>query len=116
MAKRPWNKGTKGLQVAWNKGKPWSEKSKRKMSIAHKGKTGDKAGNWKGDEAGYFALHLRISKQLGRPKLCEICRTTDKRKRYEWANLTGDYANVKDYRRMCQSCHRRYDNRKKVLK
>ena len=28
----PWNKGTKGLQVAWNKGKLWSDKSKMRMS------------------------------------------------------------------------------------
>lgn len=28
---------------------------------------------------------------------------------YEWANLTGDYKNPKDYIGMCIACHRKYD-------
>jgi len=34
----PWNKGKKGFQVAWNKGRPWPEESRRKMSESHKDK------------------------------------------------------------------------------
>lgn len=33
---KSWNKGKKGLQVAWNKGKSFSEESKKKMSDSHK--------------------------------------------------------------------------------
>lgn len=33
----PWNKGTNGLIVAWNKGIKMSEEQKRKMSESHKG-------------------------------------------------------------------------------
>ena len=33
----PWNKDKKGLQIAWNKGKPWSEETKRKISETLKG-------------------------------------------------------------------------------
>ena len=33
---------------------------------------------------------------------------------YDWANLTGDYADVSDFARMCRSCHRRYDNARVV--
>lgn len=29
--------------------------------------------------------------------------------RYLWANLTGRYQDVNDYRRMCASCHGRFD-------
>jgi hypothetical protein len=29
--------------------------------------------------------------------------------RYEWANLTGDYEDVRDFASMCVRCHRRYD-------
>ena len=36
--KAPWNKGKKGLQVAWNKGKHPSKETLRKMSIGLKGK------------------------------------------------------------------------------
>ena len=32
----PWNKGTKGLQTAWNKGRKWSNKTKIKMSQSSK--------------------------------------------------------------------------------
>jgi len=31
------------------------------------------------------------------------------KKRYQWASLTGDYADINDYKRMCQSCHAKYD-------
>lgn len=35
----PWNKGKKGVQVAWNKGLQFSEETKKKMSKAQQGKT-----------------------------------------------------------------------------
>lgn len=34
----PWNKGKKGSQVAWNKGIPFSEETRKRMSEAKKGK------------------------------------------------------------------------------
>jgi hypothetical protein len=37
------------------------------------------------------------------------------KKRYEWANLTGRYDDVKDYARMCISCHRKYDKKRREL-
>ena len=33
----PWNKGKKGLQICWNKGGHWSEKTKQKISNSLKG-------------------------------------------------------------------------------
>lgn len=38
----PWNKGKTGLQVAWNKGTPFSEEVRHKMSEAAKRKIGNK--------------------------------------------------------------------------
>lgn len=35
----PWNKGKKGIMVAWNKGKPHSEETKMKISAAKKKKS-----------------------------------------------------------------------------
>ncbi len=29
---------------------------------------------------------------------------------YEWATLTGRYDDVMDYKRLCASCHKRFDN------
>jgi hypothetical protein len=34
----PWNKGKRGVQVGWNKGKKYSDEFKKKLSEAHKGK------------------------------------------------------------------------------
>ena len=68
---------------------------------------------WKGKNATYAAKHYRLYKILGMPRKCQICGTVDKKKKYEWANLSGDFDNPKDYKRMCKSCHAKYD--KKVL-
>jgi hypothetical protein len=65
--------------------------------------------SWKGDEAGYKALHLRVITQKGQPNLCQRCGRTDDRYKYEWANLTGNYADINDYERMCDSCHAKFD-------
>ena len=67
--------------------------------------------NWKGEKAGYKAKHYRIYKIRGMPRKCEECGTTDPTKKYEWASLTKDYDNPKDYKRMCQKCHAKYDKR-----
>lgn len=48
----------------------------------------------------------------GTPSECEDCGTTEA-KRFEWANLTGNYQDVNDYRRLCTSCHNILD--KKIL-
>lgn len=63
---------------------------------------------WKGDDAKYAALHLRVAAARGKPSVCAACDTTASPK-FEWANLTGDYANVNDYVRLCGPCHKRMD-------
>lgn len=65
--------------------------------------------NWKGDEAGYQALHSRLHRRRGMPRHCEVCDTSNPSKTYDWANLTGRYEDIEDYKRMCRSCHRKYD-------
>jgi hypothetical protein len=60
--------------------------------------------------AEYAAHHYRVSKLRGKPSRCNRCGTTDLAKTYDWASLTGNYADPDDYERMCRSCHRRYDN------
>ena len=42
--KPSWNKGKKGLQVAWNKGIPTSEIAKQKNRLAHSGKNNSNYG------------------------------------------------------------------------
>lgn len=64
---------------------------------------------WKGDDAGRSALHCRVERLFGKPAKCATCGTTDPCRIYEWANLTGNYSDPLDYKRMCRPCHRAYD-------
>lgn len=72
---------------------------------------GDTNANWKGDSAGIAAFHKRLVALFGRPRRCDVCKTTDRRKHYDWANLTGRYKDPDDYKRMCRSCHWKYDSK-----
>ncbi len=57
---------------------------------------------------GSFHRHVRVIR--GTPAHCEHCGNTDRSIRYEWANLTGQYADPNDYIRLCKRCHMRFDN------
>jgi hypothetical protein len=76
--------------------------------------TGERNGTWKGDEAGYNALHLRVITARGRPSRCACCDTTDPAIRYHWANLSGHYEDIYDYARLCPACHIRLDARRRA--
>ena len=65
--------------------------------------------SWKGNDANYQALHLRVEIARGKPKCCSCCDTTDPNVKYEWANLSGRYTELTDYARLCVLCHRRLD-------
>lgn len=70
---------------------------------------GSASPSWLGDDATYKALHLRVSKERGRPARCETCGQDSPERRYDWANLSGRYADVNDYIRVCRPCHRKVD-------
>jgi len=76
---------------------------------AKRDQKGSKNSTWKGDAAGYQALHLRVSRLLGNPTRCDVCGTTDPTVSYDWANLSGRYYDIRDYLRMCRSCHWKRD-------
>lgn len=69
---------------------------------------GENNSTWRGPKAKYAALHYRVEAARGKPSRCEECGTTTA-KRFEWASLTKNYADVNDYRRLCTSCHKRFD-------
>lgn len=81
-----------------------------RRAAAKRHQIGDANPRWKGDAAGYQAMHLRVVTLRGKPMKCEKCGTEDPSKSYDWANLTGKYEDPQDFSRMCRSCHRRYDN------
>lgn len=70
---------------------------------------------WKGANASYKAFHARLKKRMGRAADygCSVCGTKDKTIRYEWANMTGNYTDMNDYKPMCVTCHRRYDKKRR---
>lgn len=79
----------------------------------HKYNYGPEHHNWKGNKASYDAFHHRVRFMKGEPKKCDVCGST-KKKNYQWANLSGKYHDIFDYKRMCVSCHIKYDfSRKK---
>lgn len=65
---------------------------------------------WKGNDVGYVSLHQWIRKHLGVPCRCEVCETTDKRKKYEWHNVDGLYERtLEGWQRVCRKCHYQLD-------
>lgn len=76
--------------------------------IGNHDQRGDKNPCWRGEKAGYKALHGRVRAMFGKPSRCDICGTTVA-KRFDWANLTGKYDDPSDYKRMCKTCHCKYD-------
>jgi len=74
--------------------------------IGQKGKALPTKGLFKATS--YGACHYKVRKLRGTPSLCEVCGTTTAKK-FEWANLTGNYADINDYKRMCASCHDKFD-------
>lgn len=96
------------------RGIPKSKKHIESVSKALTGRkrpeiTEDKHPSWKGDLVGYSALHDWVSRRLGNPKKCDICKTTDN-VRFQWSNISRLYKrDLLDWRRLCLKCHRRSD-------
>lgn len=74
--------------------------------------TGEKSALWRGSKASYSPLHKRVYKLKGKANSCDEIGCTKISKRFEWANLTGNYEDINDYRSMCKSCHAKFDNAK----
>ena len=68
---------------------------------------GDRNDAWRGNEATYAAMHKRVEAVRGKPSQCELCGVAGVE--CEWANQSGNYADVNDYKRLCLPCHRKLD-------
>lgn len=79
--------------------------------VARKGKNHP---NWKGDKAKYLTKHIDIYRKYGKSNKCENKKCSKICKQYEWSNISGKYLRKRsDYRMLCISCHRRYDNKRR---
>lgn len=108
---------TKETRKRWSKirtGRQISQETKNKMSLVRKGiNSNEKHYLWKGDDVGYFALHTWIRKKLPSTKSCQICLLKPP---YDCACITGVYnRELKNWARLCKSCHKILDNRKKQI-
>lgn len=93
----------------WNKGKKMTLKYRENISKSLVGKFGSESRGWKGDKAGYVAIHTWLIKNFKKPKKCQKCWKS-KVSRLEWANISGKYTrDIKDYLALCPPCHRRMD-------
>lgn len=62
-------------------------------------------------KSAYIAIHVWVSKTLGRPSRCSSCSEDGlSGGRIHWANISGYYLReIKDWVRLCAKCHSRYD-------
>jgi hypothetical protein len=97
-------------KIVWG----WMKRADLKARVAAKrDQRGEKNAYWGGKDGivGYEAYHYRVIARRGQPSECVDCGTTDPSKKYDWANLTGNYADVNDYKRLCRSCHSKLDRK-----
>jgi hypothetical protein len=99
-----------GIRPPSRKGIPHTEKHKLYMSEIMKGRNkGEKNGMWAGETVSILGLHEWISKNYGRPKVCQKCGSSNRR--IEWANISGDYKRyINDFIPLCRPCHFKFDN------
>lgn len=65
----------------------------------------------KQEESEYNSVHMWVHRHYGKAAKCEICGATNPDKRYEWANVSGEYRRERsDFRELCQSCHKKHDH------
>lgn len=119
FGKKSWNRGLKGVQVAWNKGKRMSTEQKEKISKNRTGKMlATENPEWKGEKVSYRGLHRWVQKNFGTPCVCEFCKKRNLTgRKIHWANKSGLYKRYRtDWLRLCGSCHGAYDKKNGLRK
>ncbi len=77
-----------------------------KISLA---KIGEKNPMWKGEKAGYLAIHEFVHRRIKKPKWCQRCR---KRPAIDLANISQNYKReLSDWIYLCRRCHMSEDGR-----
>jgi len=74
--------------------------------------------SWVGNKIQYAPLHRWIIRNYGNPDKCETCKKVGSRNKGQWnihwSNISGLYKrDIKDFRGLCVSCHRKYDQKQK---
>lgn len=70
---------------------------------------GEQNNLWRGSEASYRSIHSWVGNHKPKSTCCEQCNAQGIR--LEAANISKQYhRDIEDYRWLCVSCHRAYDN------
>ena len=86
------------------KGREWSEERKATYSKSY---AGVKHHSFKGDKAGYNAIHSWVNTYKRKPNNCEHCGA---QKKLQLANKDHKYSRaLDDYMYLCRSCHVKWD-------
>ena len=65
---------------------------------------------WKGDSAGYHAIHEWIRRRKKKPDTCENCKNASP---MDLANISQEYhRDINDFEWLCRKCHMDKDGRK----
>lgn len=106
----PWNKG---LDMRDNRLRSAVLKS-AKIRVELGSNRGEKHYNWKGGQVSYKRMHTWVNRWKGKAKICVNCGAT---MHIDWANISGLYKrDLDDYKSLCKSCHKKYDNIRKGVK
>lgn len=88
-------------------GRKLSPETRAKMAAARRG---ERNVNWKGDAAGYYAVHIWMVTNFPKTGICEHCEIAADRRPHDYANLSGDYRRDRsDWKELCRKCHRALD-------
>jgi hypothetical protein len=80
----------------------------------HVNNIGENNPAFKGDNAGYFAIHAWVRRRKPKPLLCEKCLITPPR---DLANKSGKYLrDASDWEYLCRFCHMEGDGRNEKLR
>ena len=95
-----------------------SEKTKRKIGLANRGKqinVGENNPLWKGENVGYYALHQWVRFRLPKPERCPMCNASAPANAKRWldlANISQEYKrDLTDWEWLCRKCHMTKDGR-----
>lgn len=111
-----WSRGTRGVVIGWAKGKTFSDEYKKRLSLAHIGKTGELSGNWKGGittadklQRGKFRRDIQKMVFERDDYTCQMCGVRGKDMQVDhiqsWAEYVELRFKMENCRTLCSDCH-----------
>ena len=92
-------------------GHGFSEETLKKMRENHADFSGKNNPNWRNNDVGKIGIHLWLSKNFKKKKICEFCGKHGNSFSVQWAKLKNKpYARLREnFIELCARCHKNYD-------